>query len=572
MLGGAFASCCVLLFFSSSYSTAQGGGLALFKQSFDAFPSMRNFNIEDMVSELRLGLDDLSAIRINIKQPANMSSTMLLFFFASLALFSTMFLGIVGIPQVNYSATTTAAKTKKAATTATTTTTPTPMKTTQLFYRGTTTNRIICNRLRTQLGDYTPPWWYVNHLGATIAFGHDPPIEYERQLFEDAQKRVAVDWYPCQPPAAADDDAASSCCEAVNIVIVFPGLGLSSANKFCKKFVEYMASSTTTTSTSRDEEAGNEEDENPSNKNGRSCSSGTTSKYYCAVLNARGVSDDNPLKSANLWHPGRTDDAEELLTFIHSKYGGKANIFLVGFSAGTNLVKLLVHKPDRVVPLRGVFFVTYTSSYVKNRGDLESTFVGRIYSRLMCDIFKSIVLKNKHVHPTLGGEQVLKELEACSTLTEYDHFAFEHLYYSYNAENAKEQKLYRSLEHYHEVLSGGVRSELPFAKHVPSLVIQPKDDPLHVGEVRNHIDIADVVNSKNSIYVMATTLYLCLKNRSPTRHTLPRTLPRTYAFHPLTHSLPPSLTRQLFRTLFFLLSQRWKHCMATISDFSRGLS
>lgn len=97
-------------------------------------------------------------------------------------------------------------------------------RTTFVQYTETLLNSEVRKRLEAEVGDYIPPWWYSNHLGTTIAFGADPLLKYESEVFETDHTRFKVDWFPYKPVY----DRKSS--EVPKIIIFLPGLGLSSKN------------------------------------------------------------------------------------------------------------------------------------------------------------------------------------------------------------------------------------------------------------------------------------------------------------------------------------------------------
>jgi hypothetical protein len=50
--------------------------------------------------------------------------------------------------------------------------------------------------------------------------------------------------------------------------------------------------------------------------------------YHIAFCNPRGI--ESPLKTNQFWHPGVIGDADLLLSYIHTTYGARASIFMVG--------------------------------------------------------------------------------------------------------------------------------------------------------------------------------------------------------------------------------------------------
>jgi predicted alpha/beta-fold hydrolase len=95
-------------------------------------------------------------------------------------------------------------------------------------------NTKIIDSIR-EIGLYCPPWWYSKHLGTLIPFGRDLKLQYEREiLVHPDNSEFAADWYPRKPSSEKQGDVPFHIC------LFVPGLGLSSNNKFCQNFVEYL--------------------------------------------------------------------------------------------------------------------------------------------------------------------------------------------------------------------------------------------------------------------------------------------------------------------------------------------
>ncbi len=129
---------------------------------------------------------------------------------------------------------------------------------------------------------YNKPWWYSKHLGTLFPFGYDAKLVYEREIIShDSGTNFAVDWFPRKPTnedihkaikqfkenwnveiETIDDEnqnqtprtektnvntSHSTSIDNVDlfqylkILIFLPGLGLSSANKFCQNFFKFMS-------------------------------------------------------------------------------------------------------------------------------------------------------------------------------------------------------------------------------------------------------------------------------------------------------------------------------------------
>ena len=296
--------------------------------------------------------------------------------------------------------------------------------TTKFLYQNNKQNSRAVQLIK-EVGDYVPPSWYNKHVGALVALGNDPKLVYQRQvLFESKNELVCVDWYPRQPPPLSSG-------EDVRVVIAFPGLGLKSTSKFFQKFVITIGEN--------------------------------DSRMYCAVLLTRGVGC--PLKSAKgLWNPGMANDGERLIKHIHDLWQGKASIFLAGFSAGTNITKLILKSERRALaPVQGAFCVASNNAdYLHSRHCLESSWGGRIYSRLITSIYKDIIFSNPQIHAEIGLDKV-RRLKSVTLLSDYDAYAYSYLYAAYSTED----EYYRALSPSHE------------GYKCPFLLLQPQDDPLH---------------------------------------------------------------------------------------------
>jgi len=222
-------------------------------------------------------------------------------------------------------------------------------------------NKNIITRLR-RIGDYIPPTWYSADIGTLIAFGHDMKLQYEREIYTTDDAVFAVDWYPSKPTTtkeintATDQSSSSSSGVSHKIILFLPGLGLHSRNKFCQNFVSHAYN-----------EAG----------------------YICAVLNPRGL--NIPLKSKKLWYPGLHDDTLFVLQSLERNYPN-SQLFLVGYSAGTNLVMRTLSDKTKVKSLKGAMCVCVNRDYLTTRNNLENSFRGLIYSSLMTMAYKVITL------------------------------------------------------------------------------------------------------------------------------------------------------------------------------------
>jgi predicted alpha/beta-fold hydrolase len=90
---------------------------------------------------------------------------------------------------------------------------------------------------------------------------------------------------------------------------------------------------------------------------------------------------------SSVWHPGLYDDSKMVLRHIDRNIPG-SHIFLVGFSAGTNIVQKTLLDKSLGVKILAAMCVCVSSDYIAGRDNLEDTFQGRVYSRLMATIYK----------------------------------------------------------------------------------------------------------------------------------------------------------------------------------------
>ncbi len=337
-----------------------------------------------------------------------------------------------------------------------------------------------------KIDEYKPPWWYWSHLGTIFAFGHDPQLKYEREIKTNSDgSRFAVDWYPRKPTSCLSSIYSEN-QPPLKICIFIPGLGLSSSNKFCQKFVQTCES------------------------NG----------FICAVVNHRGVGF--PLYSENFWHPAHTDDVASVLRDIRNTHcceaphtestcfhlGGQhfakslsssssyniqastsksVQVFMVGYSAGTNvLMKTILKNEEFRHIIVAVLCVCVTYDYKKSRDNLESTWVGSFYSWLIALNQRQTIRNNKHVLTRSKSDDMLKKTSAQKMykLSHFDAYASTHLF-GYSNESD-----------YHADLSNFGVNHIT----VPTLIIQPQDDPLHYKFIHDNVKADYFCCNENFIF------------------------------------------------------------------------
>lgn len=297
-----------------------------------------------------------------------------------------------------------------------------------------------------QVGDFKSPWWYSPHLGTIIPFGHDHSLQFEREiLHHDNGACFAVDWFPRKPSLSEDKGDIKVC-------IFLPCLGGHSDHKFAQNFALTI---------------------------------NQTHGYFTVIVTTRGIG--LPLKTKEAWHPAFSDDAFLTLQHVHKLYHTRAKIFFSGFSAGTNIVIQTLLRNQRAgaaqVPVVGACCVCLIDDYATTRDELETTAVGRIYTFLLAAKQKDIIRRNMHAfrdHP-----KELEKLLQCTTLREFDQAALS-LIYGFTSE-----------KEWNEALS--CRALVDVA--IPYLGIQPRDDPLHMGKVRENMPLDLLTENKGFIYV-----------------------------------------------------------------------
>jgi predicted alpha/beta-fold hydrolase len=322
---------------------------------------------------------------------------------------------------------------------------------TRIEYTDNSLNRKVSKSLLQNVGDYFAPWWYFSHFGGLIGFGDDPELVYEQDIMLDVEEQLqafSIEWYPRKP---YDSENSNN----LNIILLFPGVGAGIKNKFCKKFCQYF---------------GNRESEGY--------------HYLVAVITARGV--DIELHASKCWYPGIKEDGLQALQNIHDRYP-LANLFLVGYSAGANMMQRIINDKDRKVPIKGAVSVLMNIDYIQTRTDLENTLWGGFYSFLICTLYKITLTNNlktiKKIDP-----KFITNLENCKNARYISDFDV----YGWQLFGFPDQKSY------YEALSTISTSQE--AIPCPFLVIQPLDDPLHCGKVREHLNPEKLIKNSNIIY------------------------------------------------------------------------
>ena len=89
------------------------------------------------------------------------------------------------------------------------------------LFQNTDFNKALHENLVSDVGDYHPPFWYNNHLGALISFGGNPNISWEMETLQtkDGNGEFPLHWYPHILPVTNNN--------VEKVIIYFPAHGQS---------------------------------------------------------------------------------------------------------------------------------------------------------------------------------------------------------------------------------------------------------------------------------------------------------------------------------------------------------
>jgi len=291
-------------------------------------------------------------------------------------------------------------------------------------------NAWTVSRIKKEVGDYIPPWWYNKHLGSLISFGKSPNLKFERETFTLVDGSVfGVDWYPRKPSGT----------ETERLCLHLPGLGLSSDANMSQIFAKTFA------------EAG----------------------FIVGILIPRGLSGIR-LETAKLWNAGRTEDCKYIVENIHEKFtmgGGNAKVFLSGFSASSSIItktltELSKKKPhlfeNSPVQVIGAMCCCVNYDYEETRTKLEKTIVGKFYSFLLAAVNKKTLNANAHIHDQMDPT-TLQKMKKAYQLSQFDAAA--HVVNGFPSE----KDMYAQISTFPEI------QQMP----VPFLALLASDDPLY---------------------------------------------------------------------------------------------
>ena len=297
---------------------------------------------------------------------------------------------------------------------------------TEFTFQETEFNTLAADKIRLEVGDYVPPWWYNSHIGSLIQFGSSVNLIFEREIFilPDGST-FGVDWFPRRPSGLVTE----------KISLHLPGLGLSSDANVSQIFAKTFA------------DAG----------------------YISGILIPRGLGGI-PLVNIKLWNAGRTDDIKFVIDCLYKRFASiPASLFLSGFSASSSIVTkaLLELAPSLFIAgdhlhVIGAMGCCVMFDYEETRTKLEASFLGSFYSFLLAIMNIMILDKNTHIHNKMDPS-VLYKMKSALQLGQFDSAA--HTMNGFLSEKEMCSQI----------------SSLPGIQTmpVPFLSLQPRDDPLH---------------------------------------------------------------------------------------------
>lgn len=331
---------------------------------------------------------------------------------------------------------------------------------TEFTFKTSDFNTLTKSRLKNEVGDYKPPWWYNTHIGSLIQFGKSPNLKFEREIFTLRDGSVfGVDWYPRKPCGTISE----------NICLYLPGLGQSSDANVSQYFVKTFA------------------DE---------C-------FITGIIIPRGHPTSGiPLVNTKLWNAGRTEDCNFVVESMHKRFtvgGGKAKLFMSGFSASSSIVTKSLIELSNTLP--SLFATCNTSNlqvigamcccvnydYEDNRTKMERTFVGKFYSFLLASINKMLLNANPHIHDKIDNIS-LHKMKTAYQLSQFDSAA--HIINGFNSEK----------EMYSQI------SGFPGIQKIPVhfLALLASDDPFYTwsyGNTKSGIDISGYTANPNVMLI-----------------------------------------------------------------------
>lgn len=229
--------------------------------------------------------------------------------------------------------------------------------------------------------------------------------------------------------------------------------------------------------------------------------------YTVGIVGVRG--EDLPLTSHMPWHPALTLDLETAVRHTHLQLPAHSrldtlDIFLTGYSAGNNIVQKTLqalhcanvhHHPSGNVKakqhreqqlIRGALCMCVTYDYERSRQRLESQILGQIYSYFICRVSLNILLRHRDELLRHTGCDVESEIAPyCRLLSDFDARAYALRGFNSEAEQAAAFSMHEACD----------------TISVPTLLVQPADDPLHMNAVRENIDLPSLLRNPHLIFV-----------------------------------------------------------------------
>ncbi|KAJ3031227.1 UNVERIFIED_CONTAM: hypothetical protein HDU68_005833 [Siphonaria sp. JEL0065] len=217
------------------------------------------------------------------------------------------------------------------------------------------------------------------------------------------------------------------------------------------------------------------------------------SNYVVAALNYRG-SNGLPLKTPQLYAGSYTADVRLIIKHIQKTHS-QAPLIGVGYSLGANILLKYIGEEGNQCPLLSAVVVANPFDFNLGINFLHSTFLGRLYSRIMTHELLSIFSQHTHVFPSSssgtntvaeGGAPISPtKVMSSKYLTDFD----EHL--------TRRVFGYRTVNEFYRM--GGSAQYLPDVC-IPTLLLSALDDPVALAKA---IPIADV--RENPFVILATT-------------------------------------------------------------------
>lgn len=356
--------------------------------------------------------------------------------------------------------------------------------TTVYVYKSTSLNIAIHNSIDTTAKHYCPPIWYNSYLATLFPFGTSLNLAYNRQNLrndsDNFDSGYSVDWFPHSPQQHLE----TSDDKHHRIILYFPGLGVTSNDVVSQVFAKTVV------------DAG----------------------YICGIINPRGHCHFG--KSNTLWHPGYSGDAMHILSEIYSTYrdeGVDVEVLVAGFSGSTVLLSNALAEISETKPewfhgigtrfrIVGALCCCFNCNYALAKQKLESNWVGRILSWMLCTRYQSMfVLPNSNMFtkPTFA------RLMSARSLSTYEQIMYG--IYGY--------KTMDELDAAYDIIQSIGKI------CIPTVLLQPTDDPFHIhsfGNVRGGIPVNTLTENPYVIWVEPSHgAHFGFVNDGPTSYTYP---------------------------------------------------